>query len=155
GQDDKADLRFASWLENSSTWIPLEAMRKAQPEELKASGFPERETTAFLAAYKVLEQAEEASPGRLSRAPTTALVSAARDLGEAPGKGRYPSPVEMDRETYFNEHNPFYTAPGAYGLAMALLAVSLGLLALGERSLGGKLGRGAYWLGMLALAAGI
>ena len=60
----------------------------------------------------------------------------------------------MAREAYYNEANPFWNAQYAYGLALILLAVSLGHSG-GRKTLFGKFGLALYVGGMLALATGI
>ncbi len=67
----------------------------------------------------------------------------------------YPKLEDIEREAYFNETNPFWKAPVAYGAAMALLAISLGFLATARRSPLWRVGQSAYSLGMIALGAGI
>ncbi len=51
------------------------------------------------------------------------------------------------RETRFNDSNPFYRAPMAYGLAVLLLAVSLGFQEFERRSFLARFGQGCYAIG--------
>src|SRR5262249_39841639 len=53
------------------------------------------------------------------------------------------------------ETNPFYRAPVAYGLAVALLAVALGFQGFPRRSFLGGFGRAMHVLGVLGLASGV
>ncbi len=78
------------------------------------------------------------------------MIAAARALGEGLSSTRYPSVREMQREAFFNEFNPFWKAPIAYGFAVALLAITLG-----AGGISSKLGRGLYVAGMAGLVAGI
>jgi ABC-type transport system involved in cytochrome c biogenesis permease subunit len=154
GENAKFDEKFSTWLRESSVWVPLKVLLKAKPEDLVAAGFPEAEVNAFLAAYRELEQAEDRNPGQVSEAAASAMLASSRKLGEAVNSGKYPTLAMIERETHFNTFNPFWQAPIAYGTALALLAVSLGFVA-GRSSLAGRLGRGVYLVGMIALAAGI
>src|SRR5205085_98155 len=107
-------------------------------------------------AFKALDEAETARPGRVEEAKAAAVVAAARALGDAVNPARYPAPEAMNREAYFNESNPVWWAPEGYFVALALLALSLGCVAPPgrERTTQGSLGRGLYWAGMLGLGAG-
>src|SRR5262249_33628706 len=111
---------------------------------------------AFLDAYHAFEQAEVSSPGQVSEAVASGLLSASRSLGEAVNPTKYPTVAMIERETHFNAMNPFWQAPLAYGTALALLAVSLGFApATGKKSRAGLLGSTIYRLGLTALAIGI
>ena len=72
-------------------------------------------------------------PGRRGRGRRPCWRSS-RKLGEAVNPGHYPTLATIERETYFNAINPFWQAPFAYGLALALLAVSLGFVAGAEHA---------------------
>jgi ABC-type transport system involved in cytochrome c biogenesis permease subunit len=154
GENARFDEKFSAWLRESSVWVPLKVLLKSKPEDLAAAGFPESEVKAFLSAYRELEQAEAGSPGQVSEASASAVLATSRRLGGALSPGRYPTVEMIERETHFNAFNPFWQAPIAYGTALALLAVSLGFVA-GRPTFAGRLGRGLYLAGMVALAAGI
>ncbi|MEJ7636749.1 MAG: cytochrome c biogenesis protein CcsA [Singulisphaera sp.] len=154
GVDAKFDAKFAVWLQEKSGWVPLRVLLDAKPELLEQAGYPSRQVVAFLDAFRGLEQAESAAPGTVSQAATTRLVASAQELGAAVNNVTYPSPRAMAREAYYNEANPFWNAQYAYGLALILLAVSLGHSSRG-RTLFGKFGLGLYVTGVLALATGI
>ncbi len=154
GVDAKFDSKFAVWLQHKSGWVPLKVLLDAKPELLERAGYPSRQIVAFLDAFKALEQAESAAPGTVSQAATARLVASADELGKAVNNVTYPSPRAMAREAYYNEANPFWNAQYAYGLALILLAVSLGHSG-GRRTLFGKFGLGLYVTGVLALATGI
>jgi ABC-type transport system involved in cytochrome c biogenesis permease subunit len=157
GANSKFDARFSAWLRTSSTWIPLRALLDAKPEQLVEAGFPSKETEAFLAAFKALDEAEGARPGQVDEAKAKAMVTAARALGEAVSPESYPTVAAIDREAYFNAFNPFVWAPGGYLAALALLAVSLGFSTQRGRpqTAVGWLGRGLYAAGMAGLISGI
>ena len=74
------DEKFSLWLRESSAWVPLKVLLKANPDDLVAAGYPEAEVKAFLAAYHELEQAEAqlARPG-----PRGHRVGHARQFPEA------------------------------------------------------------------------
>jgi ABC-type transport system involved in cytochrome c biogenesis permease subunit len=154
GEDSLFDEKFSAWLRDNSVWIPLKVLLKANPDDLVEAGFPEAEVKAFLAAYRDLEVAEDRAPGQVSEASAGAMLAASRKLGEAVSSGKYPTPVSIERETHFNAFNPFWQAPFAYGAALVLLAISLGVVA-GRTSLTGRLGQGLYLAGMTGLLAGI
>lgn len=155
GTDPKFDKEFASWLKDKSVWVPLRVLLDAKPEELKAAGFPEKQTESFLAAFRALEKAEEANPGRLPESQADALLAASRGLGQALNGKHYPTPKQMALEAYFNATNPFFKAPVGYGLALAILAVSLGFASTRPRTSAWWLGMSVYVAGMLCLLAGI
>jgi len=155
GKNAEFDKAFASWLKTSSAWIPLKAVLDAKPDDLGAAGFPADKAAAFQVAFRAFEKAEEAAPGRAREADAAALVQAARALGEANSPAVYPSLAAIDRETNFNETNPFYKAPAAYAVAVAMLAACLGFQGFGRKSVLGKGGQAIYALGMLGLVAGI
>lgn len=154
GENAQFDEKFSAWLRDNSVWVPLKVILKSKPEELIEAGFPEGEVKAFLTAYREMEQAESSAPGEIAPAAAAALHQNARALGEAINPTKYPTVTKIARETHFNEMNPFWQAPYAYGVALALLAVSLGIVA-GRKSLVGYFGRGLYIGGMAALAVGI
>lgn len=155
GTDPKFDKPFAAWLGESSAWIPLRAFLDSKTDDLAAAGFPADRVNAFLTAFKDLEKAEAEAPGRVAEARTSALVASARALGESVSRASYPTPAAVQRETYFNRTNPFFKAPVAYGLAVALLAVALGFQGFARGSFLGTFGRLVHVLGVLGLVAGI
>lgn len=155
GTDEKFDKPFSEWLLTSSAWVPVKALLGTKPEELAAAGYPADKVKAFLDAFAELDKAEDAAPGNVAQAKAEALVAAARNLGQATSPQVYPSVAAVERETYFNETNPFFKAPVAYGLAVALLAVALGFQGFEKRSFLGGFGRVVYSLGVLGLVGGI
>src|SRR5579883_911578 len=155
GTNAKFDAKFVAWLRDNSVWVPLRALLDASPEQLEDAGYPLGKVEAFRSAFKEMERAEEAAPGQVAEAKAATLLATARDLGQAVNPTVYPTPKQMSLETYFNETNPFFNAPVAYGIALALLAMSLGFITSDRRSFLTRFGLGVYWLGMLGLAAGI
>ena len=155
GTDPGFDKPFSAWLRESSAWVPLKVFLSTQPDDLAAAGFSADKVNAFLTAFKNLEKAEAEAPGSVAESKTQALVAAARGLGEAASPESYPSLAAVDRETYFNETNPFFKAPVAYGLAVALLGAALGFLGFERGSFLGGFGRVTHVLGVLGLVAGI
>ena len=154
-ENKEADEKFTSWLRESSTWVPLKVLLKSKPEELVDAGYPEGLVKSFLTAYHELEQAETRTPGQVSESVATSFLTASRSLGEAASTA-YPSIPTIERETYFNATNPFWTAPFAYGAAVMLLVVGLAFASTtSQRTLAGRLGLGIYGLGMLGLLGGI
>jgi ABC-type transport system involved in cytochrome c biogenesis permease subunit len=159
GTDAKFDEKYTAWLRDSSVWVPLRVLLDTKPEELAEAGFPADKSAAFLTAFQALDTAEGAKPGEVEAAKAADVIASARALGEAVASGRYPEPQAMQRETLFNEYNPFYWAPVGYLVALALLAMSLGF---GTGTTEGRpqtaatmLGRALYVSGMLGLVAGI
>jgi len=155
GTDPKFDAPFAAWLRESSAWVPLKVLLDTKPEDLAAAGFPLDKVNAFVAAFKDLEKAEDAAPGQVAEAKAAALVAAARGLGEAVSSASYPTAAAVDRETYFNETNPFFKAPVAYGFAAVFFAVALGFMGFEKKSFLGGFGRFVHALGVLGLVGGI
>jgi ABC-type transport system involved in cytochrome c biogenesis permease subunit len=155
GEDAKADAKFAEWLRDSSTWVPLKTILKAKPETLAEAGYPEGLARSFLDAYRKLERAEIDAPGRMAEGVAADFLKSARSLGEA-AAGSYPSVDTIERETRFNAVNPFWLAPYDYGVGLVLLILSLTMV---QTSSPGSwvrtLGKGAYWMGMAGLVAGI
>jgi len=154
GENAQLDEKFSTWLRDSSVWVPLKVLLKAKPENLVEAGYPEAELSAFLAAYRELEQAEDHYPGQIPQAAADAMLASSRKLGAGVNPTKYPTVAMIERETHFNAMNPFWQAPIAYGTALVLLAVSLGFTA-GRKSFTGLLGQGFYPIGMVALATGI
>jgi ABC-type transport system involved in cytochrome c biogenesis permease subunit len=155
GTDPKFDKPFVSWLSESSAWVPLRAILDAKPEDLANAGFPAEKMAAFLTAFKDLESAEDAAPGRVDVIKSSALVAAARALGESASPASYPTVSAIDREAYFNDTNPFFKAPAAYGFAVMLLAIALGFRGFERKSFLGAFGRFTHVAGVVALLAGI
>jgi ABC-type transport system involved in cytochrome c biogenesis permease subunit len=155
GTDPRFDEKFSVWLKHRSVWIPLRALLDDKPEELAAAGFPADRVEAFRTSFRELEKAEADAPGEAPESKAANLLASARALGEAVNKDEYPSVKDMDLETYFNETNPFWKAPYGYGLALAMLAASLGFTALQRRSLLWWTGVVFYTVGMIGLALGI
>src|SRR5262245_35251244 len=154
GENAQFDEKFATWLNESSVWLPLKVILKTSPEELVEAGYPEAEVRAFLTAYRELEHAESLKPGEVSEASASAMLASSRSLGQAVSRAKYPTAAMIERETHFNSANPFWQAPIAYGAALGLLAISLGFVA-GRHTVVGRAGHALYLMGMIALAAGI
>ncbi len=155
GTNPKFDAPFIAWLRESSAWTPLQVFLDSKPEALAEAGYPLEKVNAFQTSFKALEAAENAAPGLVEESKAAALVAAARALGEAASAESYPSVARVEREVYFNETNPFFKAPAAYFLAMALLVVALGFQGLDQTSILAKFGRVIHVLGVLALMGGI
>ncbi len=155
GEDAKADAKFAEWLRDSSTWVPLKALLKAKPESLAEAGYPEGAVKAFLDAYRALEQAEVREPGHLAEPVAATFLKSSRSLGEAVASS-YPTVASIERETQFNAINPFWLAPFDYGAGLVLLVLSLVMLqTAAPDSRIRSVGKGVYVLGLAALFAGI
>jgi ABC-type transport system involved in cytochrome c biogenesis permease subunit len=148
----KFDERFSHWLREKSQWVPLRVLLESEDAELAKAGFPAEKVGAFRTAFRAVESAEKAAPGKLPDAEARRLASAARDLGGAMGK--YPAPAAMARESHFNRFAPFYHAPKAYGLAVFLLLICLGI-ATERGTNASRLGRTLYTVGMLGMIGGI
>jgi len=155
GTDPEFDREFADWLAKSSAWVPLKTLLDTKTEDLAAAGFPAKEVAAFKTAFTDLERAEYARPGRVDQAAASALVASARSLGQAVSPESYPPVSAIARETHFNAMSPFWLAPIGYGLAVALLAVSVGFIRFEPKTLLGRFGRATYGLGLAGLVAGI
>ena len=67
GENAQLDEKFATWLRDSSVWVPLKVLLKAKPEDLVEAGYPETEVNAFLNAFRELEQSEDHYPGKFLR----------------------------------------------------------------------------------------
>jgi ABC-type transport system involved in cytochrome c biogenesis permease subunit len=153
GTGDAAfDKRFANWLATKSDWVPLRVLLNSDIDELGRAGLPIEKIQTVRAAWSGLMAAEAAAPGQLPADKAEAVVAAARGLGAA-GE-RYPSVASMAREAHFNRFAPFYKAPMAYGFALALLLISLGITA-NPTTAAGKLARALYLGGLAAFVAGI
>lgn len=155
GTNPEFDKGFAAWLQGSSSWVPFKALTEAKAEGLAEAGYPLDKASAFFQTLKALEDAEEAAPGNVGADKAGAFVAAARALADSTEPAWYPTTDEVNRETFFNAYNPFFTAPMAYGAATALLAACLGFHSLRRSSVLGQVGRGLYVLGMTGMVAGI
>jgi ABC-type transport system involved in cytochrome c biogenesis permease subunit len=148
----RLEKNLAQWLHEKADWVPLRIVLEADAAELGRAGFPVDKVQAFRAAYEALEAAEEKAPNALPAEQARAVVAAGRDLGTAAGK--YPPLAAMQRETHFNRFAPFYKAPMAFGLAVLLLVLALGISSQGRNAASG-LGTALYRLGMAGFVAGI
>ncbi|WP_422930828.1 cytochrome c biogenesis protein [Singulisphaera sp. PoT] len=155
GEKPEFDKAFSAWLVTHSSWVPLIALISTKAEELEKAGYPPKAFADFLAAIQGFDKAEEAKPGNVDKAKADALVAAARTLGQEVNKVQYPTAKDMDREAYFNASNPFFKAPAGYGIAVALLAVSLGFVSTRKGSAVALLGTAVYFLGLAGLLVGI
>ncbi len=157
GADAKFDARFAAWLKDKSAWVQLAVLREASIDELAKAGFPAPKVGAFRAAFQGVMDEEKAHPGQAAVAPAVALIDASRDLGRTINAEIYPTDEAMAREVHFNDAAPFFKAPMAYGLALALLVASL--ISKGSKApASGRANLGSsalYLLGLAAFAAGI
>jgi ABC-type transport system involved in cytochrome c biogenesis permease subunit len=154
GQDPDFDPGYRKWVRETSRWLPLRLLKNVEPAELEKAGLDRSLVEQFRAAHKRLEEAAAASPGRLEEAPARALLDAARALGSSTNPAKYPSADAMARETQFNRLAPFAKAPWAYGAALVLLLLSLGIDAR-PGSWVDRVGRGLYGLGWVAFLAGV
>jgi len=153
--DAEFDQNFTNWLRQNSVWIPLQVFLETNLDELTKAGFPTSETDTFLTSFRALESAEQSTPGAAPKEKAAAFVTASRALGTKLNAEYYPTTKAIDLETHFNETNPFFKAPLAYGLALAFLAMSLGFTSNREKARFWLLGSVIYWVGMLGLIAGI
>ncbi|MBX6311565.1 MAG: cytochrome c biogenesis protein CcsA [Isosphaeraceae bacterium] len=152
GTDAEFDKKYTTWLRGTAPWVSLRLLIDADAEELAKAGYPADKLAAFRTAYTDLIAAEKAAPGQISEAKAAALITSARDLGTA--VSQYPAPQVLARESFFNRFAPFFRAPYAYGSALLLLLISLGIKA-DRRTLLGKLDLGLYVAGLLAFLVGI
>ena len=83
-QDAAFDEKFALWLRESSAWVPLKVLIKANPDDLAAAGYPEAELKAFLTAYHGWNRPRTARPARSPEDTARAMLA---ELAEA-GRGR-------------------------------------------------------------------
>ncbi len=153
GSDTPKVVRnFQAWLRETADWMPMHIFREADPAQLAQAGYPSQESDGLRQAFAELVAAESSAPGRAPEAKASAVVVAARSLGES--LESYPAAGKIAAETRFNAIAPFYKAPQCYGAALLLLMISLGVPA---RTASGPswLRRGLYSAGILALVAGI
>jgi ABC-type transport system involved in cytochrome c biogenesis permease subunit len=159
GTDPKFDAKYTAWLKERSAWVPLGVVREAPIDDLAKAGYPTAKVEAFRSAYKAMEDAEMANPGRAAEGPAEALIAASRDLGDTVNASFYPLPESMAREVHFNDLAPFFKAPMAYGVALLALVFSLVVANFGTamkmESAFGHLSRALYYLGILAFGGGI
>ena len=154
GTDAAFDKAFSLWLRDNSAWVPLRVLLDSTPQQLADAGFPAAQVEAFQTAFKSLQTAEELKPGAVDAAQGQALLAATRDLGQSINNVTYPSTKSVELETYFNEMNPFWKAPMAYGSALFLLTISLMFPTKKGSPIWG-IGLGVYLAGLAALLAGI
>ncbi len=150
----EADARYSGWLANSSPWVPLPILIRSDEAELVKAGFPSSPLVEFRSAWKRLEEAERASPGRVDEATAKAVVSAAHDLGTALNATYYPTPKAMAREVHFNAFGPFWWAPFAYGTGALLLALSLSVRSY-RSPVVASIHKALYWGGLTSFIGGI
>jgi ABC-type transport system involved in cytochrome c biogenesis permease subunit len=159
GRDAKFDAAFKAWLRETAGWVPLRLLLESDEAELTRAGLPAKSLGEFRRAYLAMEESERASPGALPESKAVAVVSAARALG-AEG-GNYPTVAAMQRESHYNRFSPFFHAPEAYGLGLALLLLSM-VFVVGKRWSRDPLIEALSWgrplfygLGMAAFIGGI
>ena len=146
----RADERFTAWLRESSTWVPLKVLLEVEARGAGRGRLPRGAVRAFLAAYHELEQAETHSPGQVSEAVATEFLTASRSLGEAVST-EYPSVPTIERETYFNATNPFWTGTVRLWFAVMLLVVGLAFVSTTTKeSWAGRLGSASIGRGCSA-----
>lgn len=148
----KFDGKLAAWFRDKAEWVPIRVVLQSDLDELKTAGFSIPKVEAFRAAFQAVENAEKAAPNQLPAEKAQALVAAARDLGGT--LGPYPSAPALARESHYNHFAPFFRAPVAFGLAVVLLLLCMGITSRAD-SLIGKLGSACYGIGMLAFVGGI
>lgn len=152
GTDEEMDAALLTWLAEDADWAPVELVLDGDVDQLVSAGYDRDDLVAFREAYTAATEAEAEEPGTLTGSRATAVVATARAL--AGDVNRYPSVAEVGREVFYNEFSPFYKAPVLYGLAFALLGVSLMLGPFKDGA--AKVVRGGlYGLGMLGLVGGI
>ncbi len=154
GQDPDFDPGFRKWLRQTSGWVPLRLIKTAPIEDLEKAGFDRSLVESFRTAQSRFEEAATRSPGQLDRESAQALVAAARALGESSNPELYPTSEAMARETEFNRIAPFSWAPVAYGIALILFLLSLGIDAPPKSLLAG-LGKAFYGLGWVSFLSGV
>src|SRR5262249_1682850 len=142
-EDAVVDQKFAVWLKNNSSWIPLGILLESDESELALARIPVQQVLVFRKSYLDLKQAERASPGNVPEAGVLAVIAAARDL--AAGLGPYPGPAAMARESQFNRFAPLSKAPLALGCGLVLLLLSFGIPGR-LRTVAGTLGAALYLL---------
>ncbi len=147
GQDVQFDRAFTKWLRELSSWVPLRVLLSSKPEELAGAGFDQAQVESFRSAFEKFKAAEGAQPGQSDLQAASTLVTSLREIGQSNSPTKYPTVAEMSRETHFNRFAPFSLAPWAYGLALVLLVISLGVQAA-PGSWVDRLGRNLYRLGM-------
>ncbi len=152
--DAKFDKEFTQWLRIASSWVPLRVLLDPTVEQLEAAGYPSAQIAKFRTAFRDMDAAENAKPGEVSASTGQALLAAARDLGQTINGENYPTERIVNLETYFNEMNPFWQAPKAYGAAVFILVISLLFPAKPGSPIRG-VGNGIYVTGLVALLAGI
>ncbi|GIW88706.1 MAG: hypothetical protein KatS3mg108_3030 [Isosphaeraceae bacterium] len=154
GQDPDFDPGFRKWIRETARWIPLRILTTAEPDRLEQAGLDRSLLDQFRTAYAQFEQAARSSPGHIDESPARALADAARALGQSTNPDKYPSPEAMARETQFNRLAPFAKAPWAYGAALVLLLLALGIDAR-PGSWIDRVGKLLYGLGWVAFLAGV
>jgi ABC-type transport system involved in cytochrome c biogenesis permease subunit len=154
GEDPKFDRNYAKWLQTAAGWMPLRVIREADLDALERAGLPRARVEALRGAIAAFESSERANPGQAALAPAQSVVATARALGTTTNATAYPTTGALTREVHFNHFDPFAKAPLAYGAALVLLLISLGITAPRD-STAGLVGRFAYGLGLLAFVAGI
>jgi ABC-type transport system involved in cytochrome c biogenesis permease subunit len=159
GTDSKFDSRYTLWLKEKSAWVPLGVIRNAPIDDLAKAGYPGSKVEAFRTAFKAMEDAEMANPGRAAEKPALALLDAAHELGSEVNSSFYPTSTAMSREVHFNELAPFFKAPMAYGVALLALVFSLMATNFGAsmkmESTFAKLSKLLYMVGIASFASGI
>ena len=130
------DAALLIWLAEDADWAPVELVLEGDVDQLVSAGYDRDDLIGFREAYTAATEAEADEPGTLTGSQAGALVATARAL--AGDVNRYPSVAEVGREVFYNEFSPFYKAPILYGLAFALLGVSLMLGAVQGRRREGR-----------------
>lgn len=106
-----------------------------------------------VAAFKAVRDPLASSSAPISPEDEDRLLASARALSSS--MVPYPSASEVQRETAFNSIAPFYKAQFAYGAALVLLLLSIGLTPAAKPAKTSYLESGLYLSGMAALIAGI
>ena len=154
GQDPQFDKAFTKWLRETSSWVPLRVLLSSDDDSLAAAGFEKSQVEALRTAYGAFKAAEVANPGEAEPAAAERLAASLRAVGQANSSTKYPQQAEMTREAHFNHLAPFAKAPWAYGSALVLLLISLGVQAT-PGSWVDRLGQWIYRLGMGLFVLGL
>ncbi len=83
GSSPELDAEYMEWLREKAAWVPLRIILDADIADLTKAGFDEPNVLAFRKSYDALVEAEKAHPNNLPESAASAVVSAARELGES------------------------------------------------------------------------
>jgi ABC-type transport system involved in cytochrome c biogenesis permease subunit len=153
GTDSEFDEKYKAWLAEKAAWIPVRLIVDTPIDELERAGFDSAKLDAFRTAWNSLAESEKENAGHPSSEAEQDALTGVRSLAESTGAS-YPAPDRMARESFYNRLAPFARAPYAYGAALVLLLISLGIAARPGTWVHG-LDRVLYGLGLLSFVCGI